>query len=173
MGKILSASIIICAILAGGLLYYTQVYAFYDPVPATGEDVVLTSVDEGAMLIPYTDFEAIDSTSSPIRYRACFLTDVPLDALEAEFVAYPRAEPLEAPGWFGCYSADGIGAALEAGKAKAFLAVENITYGIDRIAAIFPDGHGYMWHQINRCGEVVFDGQPAPDGCPEPPETAY
>ena len=30
-------------------------------------------------------------------------------------------------------------------------------------------GRGYVWHQINHCGEVVFDGQPAPEDCPEPP----
>jgi len=173
MGKFLAALIIVCAIAAGGGLYYTQVYGYYDPVEPTGEDVVLTSVTEGPMLIPYEDFEAIDANSSPIRYRACFRTDVPLETLEAEFQPYPNAEPLEAPYWFGCYSADGIGEALETGKAKAFLSVENVTYGIDRIAAIFPEGNGYVWHQINRCGEVVFDGQPAPDGCPEPPETAY
>ncbi|MGR3625750.1 MAG: DUF6446 family protein, partial [Limimaricola sp.] len=26
------------------------------------------------------------------------------------------------------------------------------------------------WNQINVCGEVVFDGDPAPAGCPTPPE---
>ena len=41
---------------------------------------------------------------------------------------------------------------------------------IDRIVAVFPDGRGYAWHQINACGEVVFDGDPAPEGCPPVPE---
>ncbi|MEO0692827.1 MAG: DUF6446 family protein, partial [Pseudomonadota bacterium] len=26
------------------------------------------------------------------------------------------------------------------------------------------------WHQINACGEEVFDGNPPPDGCPPVPE---
>ncbi|WP_407495290.1 DUF6446 family protein [Pseudooceanicola sp. MF1-13] len=169
MGKFLAALIVICAVVGGAGLYYTQVYAFYDPVEPTGQDVVLTSATEGPMVIPYTDFEAIDATSSPIRYRACFRTDVPLETLEEEFVAYDNAEPLEAPYWFGCYSADGIGEALETGRAKAFMSVENVTYGVDRIVAIFPEGNGYAWHQINRCGEVVFGGQPAPEGCPPMP----
>ena len=63
-----------------------------------------------------------------------------------------------------------VGTALENGEAIAFLSVENVTYGIDRVAAILPDGRGVLWHQINRCGEVVFDGRPAPENCPEPPE---
>ena len=41
---------------------------------------------------------------------------------------------------------------------------------IDRIVAVYPDGRAYAWHQINRCGEVVFDGNSAPEGCPTPPE---
>jgi hypothetical protein len=45
-----------------------------------------------------------------------------------------------------------------------------VSYGIDRIVAITEDGRGYVWHQINDCGEVVFDGEPAPENCPEPPE---
>lgn len=170
MGKFLAAMIVVCALAAGAGIYYTQVYGFYDAVEPTGADVVLTTPDGVEEVIAYEGFEAIDATSSPIRYRACFRTSVPLDALEAEFAAYEGAVPLQAPGWFGCFSAEGIGEALETGTARAFLSVKNVHYGIDRIAAVFPDGHGYVWHQINRCGEVVFDGQPTPEGCPTPPE---
>ena len=56
------------------------------------------------------------------------------------------------------------------GSAVALLGVENIDYGIDRIVAVFPDGRARSWNQINRCGEVVFDGAPAPEGCPPVPE---
>lgn len=170
MGKFLAAMIVICALGAGIGIYYLQVYGYYSEVAPNGRDVVLTTTGGMEEVIAYEGFEAIDATSSPIRYRACFRTDVPLETLEATYQPYPDAVPLEAPGWFGCYSADGIGEALEAGKAKAFLSVENVTYGIDRIAAVFPDGHGYVWHQINPCGEVVFDGRPVPEGCPPPPQ---
>ena len=114
-----------------------------------------------------TDFEGIDSDSSPIRYRACFQTDAAIidDATPAS-----DAVPLTAPGWFDCFDAARIGADLEAGVATALLSRENEPYGIDRIIAIYPDGRAYAWQQINRCGEVVFDGRPAPAGCPEPPE---
>jgi len=171
MGKFLAALIVICAIAAGGGIYYQQVYAYYDELTPTGEDVLLTRLDGTAELIPYDGFAAIDAYSSPIRYRACFRTDLTPADLAATYQPYDRAEPLEAPGWFDCFVADEIGEALESGEATAYLSVANITYGIDRIAAVFPDGRGYVWHQINSCGEVVFDGRPAPEGCPPPPET--
>ena len=60
-------------------------------------------------------------------------------------------------------------AALESGTALAFLGTENIVYGIDRVVAITDTGRGYVWHQINACGERVFDGDPPPPGCPPPP----
>lgn len=170
MGKFLAAMIVVCALAAGAGIYYLQVYGYYEEVPLTGGDVVLTTKGGMEEMIPYEDFEAIDASSSPIRYRACFRTSLTLPELEERFRPYEDAVPLEAPGWFGCYSADGIGEALEAGTARAFLSVENVHYGIDRIVAVLPDGHGYVWHQINPCGEVVFDGRPAPEGCPPPPQ---
>ena len=47
---------------------------------------------------------------------------------------------------------------------------ENIYWGIDRIVAIMDDGRAFAWNQINKCGAEVFDGQPAPAGCPPQPE---
>ena len=90
--------------------------------------------------------------------------------LSETYVAYDEAVPLIAPNWFDCFDAKQLGSDLEKGIALAFLGEENITYGIDRIVAVYDDGRAYAWHQINDCGAVVFDGRPAPDGCPEPPE---
>jgi len=84
---------------------------------------------------------------------------------------YPDAAPLVAPGWFDCFDADALGAALETGQALAFLSVPNVSYGVDRVIAVTPDGSGYAWHQINACGAVVFNRQPAPEGCPPVPES--
>ena len=67
-------------------------------------------------------------------------------------------------------SGSSYGAQIEQGKARAFLAVENLTYGIDRIVTILPDGRGFAWTKINRCGKVVFDGKTAPKDCPKPVE---
>lgn len=172
IGKILGAGIVITALAAGAAMYYLQVYAFYEPVAATGEDDVrltlLASNEPEAIL--YEDFQAIDAGSSPIRYRACFTTTMSHALLSETYVAYDYPEPLLAPKWFDCFDALEIGAALESGEALAFLGTRNIEFGIDRIVAVMPDGRGFAWHQINDCGEQVFDGKPAPETCPPKPE---
>ncbi len=171
-GKLLGLVILIAAVAGGAALYYLQVYHFYETVePAGSDDVRLVAQDSDTPeAIDYAEFQAIDAMSSPIRYRACFDTTLGIDAARAEYRVYDGAVPLEAPGWFDCFDAGAIGAALEDGRATAFLGEENISYGIDRVVALTAAGRGFVWHQINRCGKVVFDGKPAPAGCPEPPE---
>ncbi|WP_372885136.1 DUF6446 family protein [Shimia sp.] len=171
-GKLLAGAIVLISLIAGAAIYYQQVFAYYEPVSATGQgDVQMTLLVTGQPEpILYEDFEAIDATSSPIRYRACFTTTQSLPMMTETYVAYDRAEPLVAPGWFDCFDAKEVGRALETGEALAFLGAENIEYGIDRVVAVMSDGRGFVWHQINSCGEVVFDGKPAPDHCPPKPE---
>ncbi len=171
MGKVLTILLAVCAIGGGALMYYQQVYAYYYEVAPNGEtDVQITSLITGAPEpVPYADFRAIDADSSPIRYRACFTTTMDLPMMTETYVADPEAVPLTAPGWFDCFDASEIGEAIEAGSALAFLGTENIEYGIDRVIAIHDDGRGWAWDQINRCGEIVFDGKPAPEDCPPPP----
>ena len=167
VGLILLAS----GALAGAGLYYTQVYAFYDAIEADVEDVQLTAlVSNLGEPVPHENFKGIDADSSPLRYRACYDIGMSLAALTETYVLYDKAVPLEAPGWFNCYDADEVGAALESGDALAFLGEANVVYGIDRVVAVFRDGRARAWHQINHCGEEVFDGRPAPEGCPEAPE---
>lgn len=171
MGKFLSLLIVGSALIAGVGLYYLQVYHFYEEIAPNGEtDVQLTSLSAGELeAITYNAFEAIDANSSPIRFRACFTTDITQAELSEAYEPYDDAVPLEAPGWFECFDADLVGEALETGTARAFLGQRDIVYGIDRVVAVLDDGRGYVWHQINPCGEVVFDGQPVPEGCPAPP----
>ena len=171
MGKFLSIVIVASALIAGVGLYYLQVYHFYQEVIPTGvDDVQLTArATDTTEVIGYDEFQAIDADSSPIRYRACFTTTTDMTALRDTYVAYDDPVPLEAPGWFECFDAGLVGTALESGSAQAFLGQRDVIYGIDRVVAIFDDGRGFVWHQINPCGEVVFDGQPVPDTCPEPP----
>ena len=171
-GKILAAVIVVSAILSGFLMYYLQVYGFYQEVTPRGvEDVQLTSVATGQPEpILFENFKAIDSDSSPLRYRACFETPMSEAMLTETYVVYDDPIPNVAPGWFDCFDAQAIGSALEGGQAFAFLGISNVEYGFDRVVAIFPDGRGYAWHQMNICGEEVFDGNPPPPGCPPPPE---
>ena len=171
-GKILSMMILITAVVAGFGMYYLQVYHFYDEVVANGtDDVQMVSLTSGQPEpVLYEDFRAIDADSSPIRYRACFTTTMSHAMLTETYELYDTAEPLVAPKWFDCFDAAALGEALEEGRALAFLSEKDVQYGIDRIVAIDENGQGHVWHQINRCGEIVFDGQHAPDDCPQPPE---
>lgn len=172
MGKFLAGMILMSALAAGLAMYYLQVYHFYEEVSANGtDDVQLVSLVSGQPEpVLYDGFEAIDATSSPIRYRACFTTTMSHAMLSETYEIYDTAEPLVAPKWFDCFDAGAIGLALEEGRALAFLGTKDIQYGVDRIVAITEDGKGYVWNQINRCGEIVFDGNRAPDDCPEPPQ---
>ena len=156
------------ALIAGLAMYYFQVYAFYDEL--TEGEVVLTTLDGTPEPVVTENFRGIDSDSSPIRYRACFDVQMSVAALTETYVVYEGAEPLVAPRWFDCFDAQAIGEALENGSAFAFLGEENISYGVDRVVAVMPDGSAVSWHQINICGERVFDGEAAPEGCPAAPE---
>ena len=154
-------------------MYYLQVYAYYSTVVPNGStDVVLKPLDGSvAQAIAYSDYKAIDSNSSPIRYRACFTAENTADELKALYVTIKDAEPLVAPGWFDCFDAKEIGAAIESQSATSFLSIENVSYGIDRIVSVLDDGRGYAWNKINRCGKIAFAGKPLPPDCPTPPES--
>ena len=171
MARVVIVMMLLIAAAGGGVLYYQQVYAYYEEIGFSENAVQLTSVSTGqAEPIIVDSFDAIDATSSPLRYRACFQTTLSQAMLSEAYVIVDNAEPRVAPGWFDCFDAVQIGADLS-GDAIAFMGVENVQYGIDRIVAIYPDGRGFAWHQINACGEVVFDGARAPDDCPPIPES--
>ena len=177
MGKFLVGLIVVSALVGGVAMYYLQVYAYYDEVQvadttgASGVEIRMTNMATGAPEpILLENFEGIDSDSSPLRFRACFTTSHSIAMLSETFEPYERAEPLTGPSWFECYDAKQIGADLANGNAVAFLGESNITYGFDRVIAVYEDGRAFVWHQINHCGEKVYDGEPAPEGCPPVPE---
>ncbi|GAA6179919.1 DUF6446 family protein [Shimia sp. NS0008-38b] len=160
------------ALVGGVAMYWLQVYGYYDAVPASGknDDVQLTLlVSETPEPILYENFEAIDSESSPIRYRACFTTSMSTALLTETYLLLETAEPRNAPDWFDCFDAKEIGAALQTQQALAFLGQKDVLYGIDRIVVILPDGRGFAWNEINDCGEIAFDGKPLPAECPSRP----
>jgi hypothetical protein len=164
-GRFAVIVIVLSAALVGGFMYYLQVYGYYTRLePQIGYQVA--TPDGGTARLDIVDFEGLDSDSSPLRYRACFTVIGSLPSL----VDYPRAGPLNAPGWFDCFDAESIGEDLEAGQARAVLAESNFRYGFDHVMALYPDGRAFVWPQINACGDAHFDGQPVPDGCPPPPQ---
>ena len=73
--------------------------------------------------------------------------------LSETYVAYAGATPLVAPGWFDCFDATAIGAAIERGEALAFLSQANVHADVDRVVAVMPDGRAYAWNQLNPSAE--------------------
>lgn len=171
-GKIISILILLAAVIAGAGLYYTQVYAFYDRVEPLddGRDVVVVGLDGADVPLAHAAFQAIDSDSSPIRYRACFATDLTLDEVSAQAVAYTRLAPRVAPRWFDCFDADQIASSLKDGTARAFLGEKNIRFGVDRVVAVTQDGRGFIWHDFNACTDPLASHDAKDRDCP-PDET--
>lgn len=170
MGKFLGGFIMVSALLAGAALYYLQVYGFYEEVDAPAEGIMLIPLasTEGEV-IPMERFEAIDADSSPIRYRACFTTPYSLALLTETFQMVEDVEPRNAPNWFECFDAQAIGEELKAGTALTFLSQKNVHFGVDRIVAVTQDGRGYVWHELNDCGDKAYDGTIVGEECPPLP----
>lgn len=137
--------LVIAGIAAGIGVWYTQEYAYYYDVQA--ETVGLTSLDGSVEEVPVRDFRGVDADSSPLRYRACFTTDLSLAALTEQFQIAEDAVPRNGPRNFSCYDAVAVGEAMEAGEAIAFVGQRDIHPGFDRMIAIFPDGTAFAWHQ--------------------------
>ena len=149
-GKLIVSFIVLTALIAGISIYYLQVYAFYEELPPETVQIQLTGLNTREPEPILTDaVQAIDSDSSPLRFRACFTTTSSVAALTEEFIVYDEAEPLNAPVWFDCFDAKYLGRALETGDAIAFLGERNIHVGVDRVVAVFEDGRAYAWHQLN------------------------
>ena len=164
-GKLIGLIILIGSLIGGIALYYLQVYGFYEPV-AEAEVQLVSVVSDMPEPITINSFEAIDAESSPIRYRACFTTDMSLSLLTETFVGLEDAIPRNAPHWFDCFDAAAIAAELDAGTALPFLGQKNVEFGVDRIVAITEDGRGYVWHELNDCGEKAYDGTIVGEECP-------
>ncbi|WP_235971131.1 DUF6446 family protein [Palleronia pontilimi] len=162
----MTAAIVLTGIVVAISVYYLQVYHYYDEVTLEASEVALIPQGDGApRRIDARDIKAIDANSSPIRFRACFTTDLTPSEARATFTPVD-AQPLNAPRWFDCFDADAIGAALADGRGATFLSQKNVAYGADRIVAILDDGRGFIWHQLNNCGEKAYDGTPVGEACP-------
>ena len=154
-GKYVGGFIVLTALIGGAAIYWLQEYAYYREVAfQPGQGISLTLVDGGGVEPMLADnLSGIDADSSPLRFRACFDTPTSLATLTETYLIYDAPAPTIAPGWFTCFDAKTIGAALEAGQALAFLSQAAIAPGIDRVVAVFPDGSAYAWHQLSPAAE--------------------
>jgi hypothetical protein len=168
-GKILVVTILLTSFLAGATMYYLQVYGFYAKVDleqSNGITLVNLSTQE-AEEIEVVNFKGIDADSSPIRFRACFEVQQSIDILREKYIMLAVAMPRNAPNWFECFNSKRIGKDLSNGLATAFLGSKNLEYGIDRYVVIYPNGRGYAWHELNECGEKLYDGSAKDQSCPK------
>ena len=167
-GKIVGIVILLSAAIAGAALYYLQIYGFYHDVPEAKVELVSLTTEEPEE-IAAENLQAIDADSSPIRFRACFEHDISLAMATETYEITEHTDPRNAPGWFDCFDAPAIAAEIEAGSALTFLGGKNVHYGVDRIVALAADGRGYIWHELNDCGEKSYDGTVVGEACPERP----
>lgn len=147
-GRALVLGIVVITVIFGIALWYANTRAYYTVLEEV--EITLQRPDGTLMPLEIARAEAIDATTSPLRFRACFRVEAgAMAATIADAMPYAEAAPLTAPGWFDCFDAYDIGTALERGEGQAFLGVRNQSRGVDRVVALFPDGRGYAWHQLN------------------------
>ena len=60
---------------------------------------------------------------------------------------------------------------FETGAVLVFLGQKNVHYGVDRIVAIHEDGRGWVWQDLNDCGEKAYDGTVIGEECPPRPDS--
>lgn len=144
-GRFIVVVILGVTLVFGAALWWAVTRAYYAPL-----DVVEIAVQrpDGALVpLEITNAHGIDAATSPLRFRACFTV---ADATPLAGAArYDDPTPLIPPAWFDCFDAVQIGEALEAGSAQAYLGQRNASRGVDRVVAIFPDGRGFAWTQLN------------------------
>jgi ABC-type sugar transport system ATPase subunit len=121
-------------------LFYFQNYAYYDPLDIRRNILI------GKKRYQISNYQGIDSNSSGLKLRECFVVDS-LD--DIGLPKYEKPTPLTAPFWFKCFSAERITKDLEDGKASAFLIKKDEFDGIDNVIAVYPDGRTYRWRQLN------------------------
>lgn len=126
------------AVFAAALVYY-QLFAFYERSGA------VETLEVAGAAVPVADYQGIDARTSPLKLRGCFRAD-PLLFAAAEPAA--DATPLTAPFWFGCFDAGRLTEDLAAGRAAAYALGRDAPAGFDLMAAIYPDGRGYLWRQL-------------------------
>lgn len=146
-GRLLVFVILGLTAVFAGAQWWFQTRAYYAPIESAEISVTTLMGDE----IPLTPagFEGIDADTSPLRFRVCFALDAAGLDSALQGAPYEDPAPLNAPGWFDCFDAAAIGAALDAGEAQAVLAEREISPGVDRVLAVFPDGRVFGWHQLN------------------------
>jgi hypothetical protein len=139
-GRTLMIGLLAFAALFGAALAWFQLFAYYERQRGIGALTI------GGAAVPVAGYDGIDATSSPLKLRGCFRIDP-----EAVAGLAPAADatPLTAPFWFRCFEAGALTRDLAAGAATAYRIDRDSPAGFDLMLAVYPDGRGYMWRQLN------------------------
>ena len=127
------------ALFVAALVWF-QVFAYYERQRGVGALTI------GGAVVPVADYDGIDAATSPLKLRGCFRID---PAAVAGLAPDPEATPLVGPFWFRCYDAGRLTDDLAAGKAAAYRIAHDDPAGFDTLIAVYPDGEGYLWRQLN------------------------
>lgn len=130
------------AIFAAALVWF-QFFAYYERQSGLG------ALKIDGRVVPISDYDGIDATTSPLKLRGCFRID---PAAVASLAPDPDATPLIGPFWFRCFDAGRLTDDLAAGRATAHRIAHDDPEGFDTLIAVYPDGEGYLWRQLN--GEI-------------------
>ena len=123
----------------GVALWWAQTHAWYERVEGVGALTV------AGVVTPVADWRGIDASTSPLKLRGCFRAD---PAAFAAAEPAPDATPLTGPGWFDCFDAGALTEDIASGRAWAYALTRDEPDGFDLMAAIYPDGRGYLWRQL-------------------------
>ena len=137
--KLVLAFAAFLAVFAAALVW-AQVFAYYERQEGVG---ALTIAGEAVSVAGYA---GIDAATSPLKLRGCLRID---PAAVAGLDPAADATPLNAPFWFRCFSARALTRDLAAGAAKAYRIARNEPEGFDLMLAVYPDGRGFVWRQLN------------------------
>ena len=141
-GKTLMIGLLSLTAVFAAVLWYFQIYAYYDDL----EEQPL--VVQGTTY-PVESWQGIDAISSPLKRRVC-LTLTPESATRIRDEQFEiKAEPLVAPSWFECFDAKALSRDLQAGKASAYMTGPSGFEGVDDYLAVYPDGRAFIWRQLH------------------------
>lgn len=139
-GRIVGIGLLAFALVFGAALVWFQVFAFYERQHGVGALTI------GGQVVPVADYDGIDAATSPLKLRGCFRID---PAAVAGLAPVTDATPLTPPFWFRCFDAGALTGDLAAGRARAYRIGVNEPAGFDLMLAVYPDGRGYLWRQLN------------------------
>lgn len=137
--RLIQGFLVFLALFVAGLIY-TQFFAYYERRSG------VEALEIAGAPVPVAEYDGIDSASSPLKLRGCFRID---PAAVAALAPVADATPLTPPFWFRCFDSGKLTEDLASGAAKAYALTRNDPEGFDQMIAVYPDGRGYLWRQLN------------------------